>query len=98
MAKWPHRPTPHFKGKFFALEGELIQDQGHIVELDVGVFNLPGVTAVIPTGTAIANALAAAPKSQHHSGSIHRWRPRNQRSEDDEDLPYPSFSGRAVAT
>ena len=61
MARWPHRPPPALNGKFFALEGELIQDRGYIVELDVGLFNLPNVTAVLPTATTIAAALAADP-------------------------------------
>ena len=53
------RRHPALNGKFFMLEGELIQDQGHIVEIDVRVFNLLNVTTIVPTATAIANALTA---------------------------------------
>ena len=44
-------------GKFFAMEGRMIQDCGHIVEVDVGVFSLPIPVAVVPTVEAIADTL-----------------------------------------
>jgi hypothetical protein len=62
--KWQDGLTgrnPELNGNFFALEGELIQDRGHIVEFDVGVFNLPNNVAVVPTVTAIVDALVADP-------------------------------------
>ena len=43
------------------LEGERIQDRGHIVELDAGIFNLTNAISVVPTETAITTALTADP-------------------------------------
>ena len=63
-SKWQDGLTgrhPTLNNKFFALEGELIQDRGHIVELDPTVFNLPRAQTVVPTATTIAAALAADP-------------------------------------
>ena len=62
--KWQDGLTgrnPTLNNKLFALEGELIQDRGHIVELDVGIFNLPNTTAVVPTADTICLALTADP-------------------------------------
>ena len=63
-SKWQDGLTgrhPTLNNKFFALEGELIQDRGHIVELDSTVFNLPRSPTIVPTATTIAAALAADP-------------------------------------
>ena len=62
--KWQDGLTgrnPTLNNKLFALEGELIQDRGHIVELDGGIFNLPNTTAVVPTVDTICLALTADP-------------------------------------
>ena len=52
---------PTLNSRFFALEEELIQERGHIVELDATVFNIPRPSTVNPTVTAIATALASDP-------------------------------------
>ena len=50
--------NPSINCKFFELEGELILDRSHIVEIDVGVFSIPIPVAVVPTAAVISNALA----------------------------------------
>ena len=52
---------PLLNGKFFALEGELIQDHGHIVNIDVGVFSIPIIAALVPTAEVISEVLPRYP-------------------------------------
>jgi hypothetical protein len=64
FTKWQDGLTcnnPTLQNKFFALEGELIQDRGHIVELDGGIFSLPNAATTVPTAAAITAALTANP-------------------------------------
>ena len=62
FTKWQDGLTgnnPTLQNKFFALEGELIQNRGHIVELDGGIFNLPNAVTIVPTAAAITTSLTA---------------------------------------
>jgi hypothetical protein len=53
--------NPTLQNKFFALEGELVQDQGYTIELDVGIFNLPNAITIVPTLAVITAALTSTP-------------------------------------
>ena len=63
-----HR-DPSIHDKLFAIEGELINNHGHVVEVDKGVFNIPTAAVHIPTTTAILPAIATDPKL-HQKGTI----------------------------
>ena len=61
----PHRwnstfatPEPALDGKFFAIDGELVANQGHTVEIPPNVFELIPNTAVVGTVGGILAALA----------------------------------------
>ena len=55
-----HR-NPSIHDKLFAVKGELINNHGHVVEVDRGMFNIPTAAIHIPTTTAILAAIAADP-------------------------------------
>ena len=55
-----HR-DPSIHDKLFAIEGELINNHGHVVEMDRGVFNILTSVVHIPTATAIIVAIATDP-------------------------------------
>ena len=61
--------NPALNNRFFALEGELIQDRGHIVELDAAVFNLSSSVTVVPEVATISDAIAADPAIITMAGS-----------------------------
>ena len=56
--------NPSLNNRFFAFEGELINNTGHTVELDAGVFNLLNNQQAAPTVNAITTAIAADPTLQ----------------------------------
>ena len=51
--------NPTLANKFFALEGELIGNQGHVVEIPGGVFDLLQNVVAVPTPAMIETAYAA---------------------------------------
>ena len=55
-----HR-NPSIHDKLFAVKGELINNHGHVVEVDRGVFNIPTAAVHISTTAAILAAIAADP-------------------------------------
>ena len=61
--------------KFFTLEGELIQDCGHIIEVDVIVFRFTQSVSVIPTVAAIANTLTTGQDLYKMSGTYTAGKP-----------------------
>ena len=48
---------PDLHDKIFAIEGELIDNRGHVVEVDRTVFSIPGASVVVPTADAILAAI-----------------------------------------
>ena len=56
--------NPSLNNRFFAFEGELINNTGHTVELDLGIFNLLTNQQAAPTVNAITTAIAADPALQ----------------------------------
>ena len=60
------------------LEGDLIQDRGHIVDIDVGFFSLPIPVAVVPTVAVIANALVKNPSLDTMTGPYNSGNPDTQ--------------------
>ena len=61
--------NPSLNGKFFTLEGGLILDHGHVVEIDVVVFSLPITVVVVPIAAFISDALARDPALNMIAGS-----------------------------
>ena len=55
-----HR-DPSIHEKLFAINNELINDYGHVVEVDRAVFNIPTTAVHIPTTAAIIAAITADP-------------------------------------
>ena len=53
--------NPSLVNKFFAVEGELIGNQGHVVEIPAGAFDLLQNVVAVPTPATIAAAYAADP-------------------------------------
>ena len=51
--------NPALANKYFALEGELVGDQGHTVEFDRGVFDLLNAQVAVPTVASVQAAYAA---------------------------------------
>ena len=49
---------PDLVGKYFAIDGELIGNQGTLVEIPESVFNLPNNTVVVPDVQTITTTLA----------------------------------------
>ena len=49
---------PDLAGKYFAIDGELIGNQGTLVELPDSIFNLPNNTVVVPDVQTINTAIA----------------------------------------
>jgi hypothetical protein len=56
--------NPSLNNRFFAFEGELINNTGYTVELDLGIFNLLNNQQAVPTVNAITTAIAADPTLQ----------------------------------
>ena len=54
-----HDPSIH--DKLFTIEGELINNHGHVVEVDRAVFNIPTTAVHIPTTVAIVTAITTDP-------------------------------------
>ena len=54
-----HNPALH--NKIFVIEGELINNHSHVVEVDRLVFNIPTAVVHTPTTAAILAAIAADP-------------------------------------
>jgi hypothetical protein len=55
-----HR-DPSIHDKLFVIINELINDHGHVVEVDRAVFNIPTTAVDIPTSAAIVAAITADP-------------------------------------
>jgi hypothetical protein len=56
--------NPDLNNKFFAFEGELINNEGHTVEIDPTVFNLLPTQQAVPLVNDIITAFAADPNVQ----------------------------------
>ena len=56
--------NPDLNGKYFAFEGELVNNTGHTVEIDQAVFNLINNQHAVPTINDITAAIAADPDLQ----------------------------------
>ena len=55
-------------GNLFALEGELILERCHIMDIDLGVFSLPIPIAIVSTASVIYDALARDPDPNTMAG------------------------------
>jgi hypothetical protein len=56
--------NPDLNGKYFAFEGELVNNTGHTVEINLDVFNLLTNQHAVPTINDIITAIAADPNLQ----------------------------------
>ena len=55
-----HR-DPSIHDKLFAIDNELINNHGHVVEVDRAVFNIPTTPVHIPTSAVIVAAITKDP-------------------------------------
>ena len=59
--RWEHTltgPEPDLNGKIFAFDGELVENQGHIVKIDAGAFHLLANQVLVATVGQILTTLA----------------------------------------
>ena len=81
--------NPLLNGKFFTLEGELIWDRGHIVEINVGVFSLPVPVALFPTAAVINDVLARDTALDTMAGPYTAGEPNTKRVKTRKICPVP---------